>query len=135
MIILKKTYLTQIQTTYTDHLHKPINYSNDLPQTYHPKYTKQHKYFYNTKKIHKNLQNIIKNKKQKFNTLKIDLYNKIYNTYTSNYTNKLLHIQTTLSQTTNFPLSNSIITQFPSIIKTTKKKKLYHILINNHILK
>lgn len=42
---LEKTYLTQMQAAYADHLHKPINCSDDLPQTCRPEYAKQREYF------------------------------------------------------------------------------------------
>lgn len=43
---LEKTYLTQMQAAYADHLHKPINCSDDLPQTCRPEYAKQREYFW-----------------------------------------------------------------------------------------
>lgn len=34
-----------MQAAYADHLHKPINCSDDLPQTCRPEYAKQREFF------------------------------------------------------------------------------------------
>lgn len=55
---LEKTYLTQMQAAYADHLHKPINCSDDLPQTCRPEYAKQREYFYDAEGMRRNLRDV-----------------------------------------------------------------------------
>lgn len=69
---LEKTYLTQMQAAYADHLHKPINCSDDLPQTCRPEYAKQREYFYDAEGMRRNLRDVIENGEQEFDALKVD---------------------------------------------------------------
>jgi len=43
-------------------------------------------------------------------------------------------MRATLSQAAGFPLSGSVIAQFPSMIKAAEKKGLCHMLVNDHML-
>lgn len=131
---LEKTYLTQMQAAYADHLHKPINCSDDLPQTCRPEYAKQREYFYDAEGMRRNLRDVIENGEQEFDALKVDLYDGICDTCASDYADGLLRMRATLSQAAGFPLSGSVIAQFPSMIKAAEKKGLCHMLVNDHML-
>ena len=131
---LEKTYLTQMQAAYADHLHKPINCSDDLPQTCRPEYAKQRKYFYDAEGMRRNLRDVIENGEQEFDALKVDLYDGICDICASDYADGLLRMRATLSQAAGFPLSGSAIAQFPSMIKAAEKKGLCHMLVNDHKL-
>lgn len=131
---LEKTYLTQTQAAYADHLHKPINCSDDLPQTCRPEYAKQREYFYDAEGMRRNLRDVIENGEQEFDALKVDLYDGICDTCASDYADGLLRMRATLSQAAGFPLSGSVIAQFPSMIKAAEKKGLCHMLVNDHML-
>ena len=131
---LEKTYLTQMQAAYADHLHKPINCSDDLPQTCRPEYAKQREYFYDAEGMRRNLRDVIENGEQEFDALKVDLYDGICDTCASDYADGLLRMRSTLSQAAGFPLSGSVIAQFPSMIKAAEKKGLCHMLVNDHML-
>ena len=131
---LEKTYLTQMQAAYADHLHKPINCSDDLPQTCRPEYAKQREYFYDAEGMRRNLRDVIENGEQEFDALKVDLYDGICDTCASDYADGLLRMRATLSQAAGSPLSGSVIAQFPSMIKAAEKKGLCHMLVNDHML-
>ena len=131
---LEKTYLTQMQAAYADHLHKPINCSDDLPQTCRPEYAKQREYFYDAEGMRRNLRDVIENGEQEFDALKVDLYDGICDICASDYADGLLRMRATLSQAAGFPLSGSAIAQFPSMIKAAEKKGLCHMLVNDHKL-
>lgn len=118
---LEKTYLTQMQAAYADHLHKPINCSDDLPQTCRPEYAKQREYFYDAEGMRRNLRDVIENGEQEFDALKVDLYDGICDICASDYADGLLRMRATLSQAAGFPLSGSAIAQFPSMIKAAEK--------------
>lgn len=55
-----------MQAAYADHLHKPINCSDDLPQTCRPEYAKQREYFYDAEGMRRNLRDVIENGEQEF---------------------------------------------------------------------
>ena len=123
-----------MQAAYADHLHKPINCSDDLPQTCRPEYAKQREYFYDAEGMRRNLRDVIENGEQEFDALKVDLYDGICDTCASDYADGLLRMRATLSQAAGFPLSGSVIAQFPSMIKAAEKKGLCHMLVNDHML-
>ncbi|WP_259330606.1 ABC-three component system protein [Bifidobacterium longum] len=123
-----------MQAAYADHLHKPINCSDDLPQTCRPEYAKQREYFYDAEGMRRNLRDVIENGEQEFDALKVDLYDGICDTCASDYADGLLRMRATLSQAAGFPLSGSVIAQFPSMIKAAEKKRLCHMLVNDHML-
>ena len=106
-----------MQAAYADHLHKPINCSDDLPQTCRPEYAKQREYFYDAEGMRRNLRDVIENGEQEFD-----------------YADGLLRMRAPLSQAAGFPLSGSVIAQFPSMIKAAEKKGLCHMLVNDHML-
>ena len=74
-----------MQAAYADHLHKPINCSDDLPQTCRPEYAKQREYFYDAEGMRRNLRDVIENGEQEFDALKVDLYDGICDICASDY--------------------------------------------------
>ena len=107
---------------------------DDLPQTCRPEYAKQREYFYDAEGMRRNLRDVIENGEQEFDALKVDLYDGICDTCASDYADGLLRMRATLSQAAGFPLSGSVIAQFPSMIKAAEKKGLCHMLVNDHML-
>lgn len=90
--------------------------------------------FYDAEGMRRNLRDVIENGEQEFDALKVDLYDGICDTCASDYADGLLRMRATLSQAAGFPLSGSVIAQFPSMIKAAEKKGLCHMLVNDHML-
>lgn len=84
--------------------------------------------------MRRNLRDVIENGEQEFDALKVDLYDGICDTCASDYADGLLRMRATLSQAAGFPLSGSVIAQFPSMIKAAEKKGACHMLVNDHML-
>ena len=93
-----------MQAAYADHLHKPINCSDDLPQTCRPEYAKQREYFYDAEGMRRNLRDVIENGEQEFDALKVDLYDGICDICASDYADGLLRMRAYAISSSRLPI-------------------------------
>lgn len=131
---LEQKYLEQILAAFAEHYNKPIHDRIDLTTRDQQEYEEQRGFFYDAEGFRRNMRDVVDGGEQEFNAMKDDLYNGVCDTCRSNHDDGLMRMRDTLRCAAVFPLSASVLTRFPALIKAAEKKGICHMLVNDQKL-
>lgn len=128
---VERTYLAQMESAYAEHLHRQIRSRDDLPDRQRKEYDRQRGYFYNAEGLRRNMRDVIDDGETEFHAMKDDLYDGVCDVCNEEYDDGLARMLATLNQAAILPLSGSVITRFPTIVKAAEKKGICYMLVND----